>query len=245
MKTGRIAGAALVALFGCGAALAEPCVVTNRQIYNLVSDTVNWSMRVGNSHNCLHGVRYGKVQLEKMTLVSPPRSGQVVVQGSAFTYVPKKDFQGDDWFDLEVAGQIQKVRGVSTIHIVVSVASEQPQGAKGSVPIPTPTLSGATPGPLPQFGSGPAPMPMPTRRSAGADASSSDRRVGGIAFPDAGRLRRFPYFVAADPFILGHRAAGAIAGTLNAEMRAAWPTFQARQKSLNRFGSAPYRRPCW
>jgi hypothetical protein len=38
-----IAGAALVVLFGCRGAFAEPCVITNRQIYNLVADTVNWS----------------------------------------------------------------------------------------------------------------------------------------------------------------------------------------------------------
>jgi hypothetical protein len=56
-----------------------------------------------------------------MALVSPPRSGRVVLQGSAFTYVPRNDFQGEDSFDLEVAGQIQKVQGASTIHIVVSV----------------------------------------------------------------------------------------------------------------------------
>jgi hypothetical protein len=192
MKTGRIAGAAFVVLFGCGAALAEPCVVTNRQIYNLVSDTVNWSMRVGNSHNCLHGIRYGNVQFERMTLVSPPRSGQVVVQGSAFTYVPKKDFQGDDWFDLEVAGQIQKVRGVSTIHIIVSVASEQPRVAKGSVPIPTPPLSGATAGPLPQLGSGTAPMPpqptaapapMPPLPTASSAASPSPMPAASAGSP--------------------------------------------------------------
>jgi hypothetical protein len=127
MKIGRIAGAILIVLlFGCRAASAGPCVVTSRPIYNLVADTVNWMMKVGSDHRCLRGVRYAKVQFERMTLVSSPRSGHVVLQGSAFTYTPKNDFQGDDTFDVEVAGQIQKIRGTSTIHIVVSVVRAEP-----------------------------------------------------------------------------------------------------------------------
>jgi hypothetical protein len=162
MKAGRIAGAALVVLFGCRGALAEPCVITSRQVYSLVADTVNWSMRVGNGQNCRYGIRYAKVQLEGMTLVSPPRSGQVVLQGSAFTYVPKKDFQGDDSFDLKVTGQIQKVPGASTIHIVVSVGS----ATKTSAPIhaaPAPTATADIAGrtmPVPRSG-GLAPVPVP------------------------------------------------------------------------------------
>jgi hypothetical protein len=184
MKAGRIAGAAIVVLFGCRGAFAEPCAMINRQIYTLTADTVNWSMRVGNDQNCRYGIRYAKVQLEGMTLVSPPRSGQVVLQGSAFTYVPKKDFQGDDSFDLKVAGQIQKVRGASTIHIVVAVrsATKWVEPAQAAVPAPTahnphqtvpvpnsgglgpvlmPPALGAASGPVPQLGSGPVPVLMP------------------------------------------------------------------------------------
>jgi hypothetical protein len=131
MKTGQIAGAALVVLFGCRGAFAEPCVITNRQPYNLVADTVNWSMRVGNGQNCRYGIRYAKVQLEKMTLISPPRSGQVVLQGSAFTYVPKKDFQGDDSFDLEVESDPEGTRRLDNSRCrLCSVGDEI--GASGS-----------------------------------------------------------------------------------------------------------------
>jgi hypothetical protein len=159
MKAGRVTGAALVVLFGCSGALAEPCAAINRQIYNLVADTVNWSIRVGGGQKCRYGIRYAKVQLDRMTLVSPPGSGQVVLEGSAFTYVPKQDFQGDDSFDLEVAGQIQKIRGASKIHVVVSVRSatrspEAPQAA-ALVPIATPHKAGQT-GLVPSF-RGPTP----------------------------------------------------------------------------------------
>jgi hypothetical protein len=167
-------------LLGCRGAFAEPCVVTNRQIYNLVADTVNWSMRVGNDQNCRYGIRYAKVQFERMTLLSPPRSGQVVLQGSAFTYEPKKDFQGDDWFDLEVAGQIQKVRGVSTIHVVVSVRSATKSAKAAPAAARTPTVT-ADPvaqtvpvphsgGPTPPIRAALGPVPLPTPLALGAVA---------------------------------------------------------------------------
>jgi hypothetical protein len=164
-------------LFGCRGAFAETCVMTNRQIYNLVADTVSWSMRVGNDQNCRYGIRFGKVQLEGMALISPPRSGRVVVQGSAFTYVPKKDFQGDDSFDLEVVGQIQKVRGTSTIHLVVSVRSsaKSAEPIRGAPPdrtaidnagraLTVPRSSGPIP-PI-EVGHGPAPVPTPRADAA-------------------------------------------------------------------------------
>jgi hypothetical protein len=175
MKAGWITGAALVVLFGCRGAFAESCVINNRQVYNLVTDTVNWSMRVGSGQNCRYGVRYAKVQLERMKLVSPPRAGQVVLQGSAFTYITRKDFQGDDSFDLEVAGQIQKIPGSSTIHVAVSVGSatkspepthatartptSAPHEAVPTLPMPVPSTGG--PAPPVKDALGPAPVPTP------------------------------------------------------------------------------------
>jgi hypothetical protein len=195
MKTGRIAGAALVVLFGCRAASAEPCVITNRQIYNLLADTVNWSMRVGNGENCRYGTRYAKVQFERMTLVSLPRSGRVVLQGSAFTYVPKKDFPGDDSFDLEIAGQIQKVRGASTIHIVVSVrsATKSAEPVRAAAPAPTPTADNANqtlpvprsggPTPLIEVAHGPAPVPTPPAPGAAPGPVPQLGLVGPVPMP--------------------------------------------------------------
>jgi hypothetical protein len=178
MKTGWIAGAVLVVLFGCHGTFAETCVITNRQTYNLAADTVNWSMRVGNGQNCRYGVRYAKVQFEKMTLAAPPRSGRVVLEGSAFTYVPRKDFQGDDSFDLEIAGQIQKVRGASTIHIVVSVRSATKSAEPVRAAAPAPTVSADTAGrtvpvprssgPTPPIMAGHGPAPVPTPPAPGA-----------------------------------------------------------------------------
>jgi hypothetical protein len=108
---------------------SQPCAVTGRQSYNLIGERVIWSMKVGSAHQCLRGVRFSKVQFERMSLVSPPLSGQVTLQASSFTYIPKKNYRGRDSFDLEVVGQIQKIPGTTTIHVDVSVESELPAKA--------------------------------------------------------------------------------------------------------------------
>jgi hypothetical protein len=194
MNTARMAGAALLILLGCRGAFAEPCVITDRQMYNLVAETVNWSMRVGNDQNCRYGIRYAKVQFERMTLLSAPRSGQVILQGSAFTYEPKKDFQGVDSFDVKVSGQIQKVPGVSTIHIVVSVRSAT-KSAKPPAPaaalsptitrdhaihaVPEPGSGGSTP----PIKAGLGPVPLPTPLIPGAEAPVPVPQLGSGPVP--------------------------------------------------------------
>jgi hypothetical protein len=138
-------------------------------------------MRVGNAQSCRYGIRYAKVQFERMALVSPPRSGRVVLQGSAFTYVSRKDFEGEDSFDLEVAGWIQKVQGASTIHIVVSVrsAAKSAEPVRTAAPGPTtaadnagqtvPVPRSGGPTPLIEIGRGPAPVPTPPAPGAAPD----------------------------------------------------------------------------
>jgi hypothetical protein len=129
VKIRQIAAAVLtVLLIGCRAASAERCLMVSGPRYHLVADAVNWSMTTISGHRCLRGVRYADVEFESVTLISPPRSGQVVLQGWGFTYTPKDDFRGEDSFALEVSGKIKKIRGSSTIHVVVSVVgSKLPQ----------------------------------------------------------------------------------------------------------------------
>ena len=126
MKIGDIAGAVfIVVLFGCRAASAERCAMITGPRYNLVADTVTWSMKTESDHRCLRGFRYANVEFERVTLISPPRSGQVVLQGWGFTYTPKDGFRGEDSFDVEVSGKIRKIRGTSTIHVSVSVVGAE------------------------------------------------------------------------------------------------------------------------
>jgi hypothetical protein len=206
----------------------------NLQLARLLADTVNWSMIVRNGQNCRYGTRYAKVQFERMTLVSPPRSGRVVLQGSAFTYVPKKDFLGDDSFDLEIAGQIQKVRGASTIHIVVSVrsATKSAEPVRAAAPAPTPTADNANqtlpvprsggPTPLIEVAHGPAPVPTPPAPGAGS-GSRAATRLRSCAYADAAAIRR---------------SAGADASRSDRLVGGSFLIVDhSRQKSLNRFGA--------
>jgi hypothetical protein len=107
------------------AACAQSCIIYGPH-YNLTADTVDWSMKIGSGRSCVHGVRFGNVDVESVQLVSPPQSGQVVLlQGPGFRYDAKADFGGQDSFSLAVFGTINNIRGSargsSTIHVTISI----------------------------------------------------------------------------------------------------------------------------
>jgi hypothetical protein len=107
-------------LVGEREALAQTCVVSGPR-YMLIAETVQWSMEIKSGHRCVRGVRFREVEFDRLTLVSPPQSGHVTIQGPAFTYVAKADFDGEDSFTLTVSGAVSKRRGSSTVLVTVSV----------------------------------------------------------------------------------------------------------------------------
>src|SRR3954453_19499458 len=67
------------------AAAAGECL-SKPERFTLTSDTVYWSFTLPAGAECLQGLR-GKTQLlERIDLVEPPRSGQVVISGPSFRY---------------------------------------------------------------------------------------------------------------------------------------------------------------
>ena len=102
------------------AAPASACVV-NSPHYLLISDNVDWSIKIGSGQTCVRGLRFGSVVIETVKLLSPPQSGDVNLLGPGFSYRAKPDFHGDDSFTVVVSGTINKVRGTSTIRVLVSV----------------------------------------------------------------------------------------------------------------------------
>ena len=104
------------------AAHATECVVGGPR-YRLTSDLVNWSMKIGSGQSCVRGLRFNNVAIESLQLVSPPRIGQVTLQGPSFTYVAKSDYAGQDSFDVLVTGTINRSRGSSTVRVSVSVGN--------------------------------------------------------------------------------------------------------------------------
>src|SRR5262245_17986239 len=107
-------------LVGEREALAQTCVVSGPR-YMLIAETVQWSMEIKSGHRCVRGVRFRDVEFDRLTLVSSPQFGHVTIQGPAFTYVAKSDFDGHDSFILTVSGAISRRRGSSTIQVTVSV----------------------------------------------------------------------------------------------------------------------------
>jgi hypothetical protein len=138
-------------IFSGQAASAQTCPIDGPR-YNLIADTVGWSMEIARGHSCFGGIRFANVVFESVKLISPPRAGHVTLHGSGFKYTAEADFGGEDSFTLVVSGSINKKRGSSTIHVAVVIASQPvPQPAQGHSAINN-DLSAAvgTPQQLPQ-----------------------------------------------------------------------------------------------
>ena len=84
---------------------------------------------------------FNNVVFESLKLVSPPKNGQIALGGPSFIYSAKPEYEGEDFFTLEVSGTINKSRGRSTIHFIVSV------GGPGSGAIPRDRSPGRSPHP--------------------------------------------------------------------------------------------------
>jgi hypothetical protein len=99
---------------------AQICV-SQAPHYLLTSDTVDWSIQVASTQSCVHSLRFGNVVLQRVTLISPPKSGNVQLVGPGFRYTANSGFHGGDSFSIEVRGTAGKVPGSSTIRVAVSV----------------------------------------------------------------------------------------------------------------------------
>jgi hypothetical protein len=102
-------------------ALGDPCVLTVGSLYQLKSDTVDWTMQTSSGQSCIRGLRHKRVTIDSAKLISPPQSGQVKLLGSGFSYTAKSGFQGQDSFTVQVSGMLNGIRGSSDIRIILSV----------------------------------------------------------------------------------------------------------------------------
>jgi hypothetical protein len=120
-------------LLGLGSTSAHSCALVGPG-YQLKSDIVDWSMKITIGQNCIRGFRLGNVLLEEVKLISPPQFGQLTFHGPGVSYKAGLDFQGHDSFTVIVSGKINRMRGSSTIHVVISSA--------GELQVRSPTLGG-------------------------------------------------------------------------------------------------------
>jgi hypothetical protein len=97
------------------------CVVSGPP-YQLLSDTVTWSMTVASGHSCVRGViRSQYTTVENISVITAPQAGQVLVEGPAIKYKGDPAFHGQDTFSLLVSGKFFKTSGSSTVNVLVSV----------------------------------------------------------------------------------------------------------------------------
>jgi hypothetical protein len=102
-------------------ALGDPCVLMVGSLYQLKSDAVDWTMQTSSGQSCIRGLRHNRVTIDSAKLISPPQSGQVKLLGPGFSYTAKSDFEGQDFFTIQVSGMLNGIRGSSDIRIIVSV----------------------------------------------------------------------------------------------------------------------------
>jgi hypothetical protein len=103
-------------------------------------------MKIGSGQSCIRGLRYHNVMIESLDLVSLPRTGQVTIEGPGFTYTAKSDYEGEDSFTIALSGTINRVKGSSTIHLIVSVGNSgigdhPPRNLRGPIAAPRPPVT--------------------------------------------------------------------------------------------------------
>jgi hypothetical protein len=139
-------------------ASARSCVSQARP-YLLTSDTVDWSIQLPSGQSCVHSLRSGNVLLEGITLIASPKSGTLEFVGPGFRYKASSGFTGQDSFSVEVLGNAAKVRGSSTIRVIVSVINSH-TASLSVTPAPTPNLTAS---PILAFSPTATPTPAPAR----------------------------------------------------------------------------------
>jgi hypothetical protein len=100
-------------------AVAGDCLFRPNPI-RLASDTVQWSMVIARGNECIQGLRGSTMIFESASLVEPPKTGRVVLQGPSFRYSAGAE-GGSDSFKLVVVGSSMRMRGTSTITVAVEV----------------------------------------------------------------------------------------------------------------------------
>jgi hypothetical protein len=164
------------------AAYATDCIVIGPR-YQLKSDLVNWSMKIGSGQSCIRGLRFNDVaMIESLQLVSPPQIGQVALKGPSFTYSAKSGYEGEDYFTVVVLGTINRSSGSSTIRVSVFVGNlaappRLPDRSRGPIEAPKPPAASTSTTTFPDNGSlppcpkwdwskgSPPPMRLPFDRS--------------------------------------------------------------------------------
>jgi hypothetical protein len=96
-----------------------PCL-SRADPFRLESDTVQWSVVIARSGECIQGLRGKTMILESVSVVEQPKTGQVVLHGHSFRYSAGPE-AGSDSFRLVIVGSSMRMKGTSTVRVEVQV----------------------------------------------------------------------------------------------------------------------------
>jgi hypothetical protein len=101
------------------AAIAGDCLL-RPEPFRLQSDTVQWSMVIARGDQCIQGLRGKTMIFESASVVEPPKTGRVILQGPSFRYSAGPE-AGSDSFRLMIVGSSMRMNGTSTVRVEVQV----------------------------------------------------------------------------------------------------------------------------
>ena len=103
-----------------GTVLAGGTCLLHPQAFRLRSDTIRWEIKLRPGAECIQGLRWSTILIDKITIVEPPKTGRVIVEGPAFRYFSDPAQPVADRFKRAISGTSLHIPGNSSIEIEVS-----------------------------------------------------------------------------------------------------------------------------
>ena len=102
------------------AASAGGTCILHPQPFKLQSDTIRWSIKMKTGSECIQGLRWSTIMIENISVVEPPKTGRLIIQGPAFRYFSNADSPGTDSFKIAISGTSLHVNGTSSIEVEIT-----------------------------------------------------------------------------------------------------------------------------
>lgn len=110
---------AIVALSSVAAHAGGTCIL-HPEPFRLQSDTVRWSIKLTSGSECIQGLRWSSLMINKITVVEEPKAGRVIIAGPSFRYLSNPGSPGNDSFKLAISGNSLRIDGTSSIEVDVT-----------------------------------------------------------------------------------------------------------------------------
>jgi hypothetical protein len=123
----RLSIAAVLLAVLNASANATPNCLNDQKPYALTDDVVHWTMTIVPGAECIQGLRWSYMQIERVSIATAPKNGKAVIVGPGFRYFADPGFQGSDTFTVAVSGKNRKTPGNSILQIEVTAHSKELQ----------------------------------------------------------------------------------------------------------------------